>query len=44
MSQGHPDFFNVDSGMGQRDSVSPLLFDIVLDIVMRKVELAADGI
>ena len=44
VSQGHTDFFNVDSGVRQGDSLSPLLFNIVLDFVMRKVEPAGDGI
>ena len=38
------DFFNVVSGVRQGDSLSPLLFNIVLDFVMKKVELAGDGI
>ena len=44
VNQGHTDFFNVDSGVRQGDSLSPLLFIIVLDYVMRKVELAGGGI
>ena len=38
------DFFNVDSGVRQGDSLLPLLFNIVLDFVMRKVEIARQGI
>ena len=30
--------------MSDRETLSPLLFNIVLDFVMRKVELAGDGI
>ena len=44
VSQGQTDFFRVDSGVRQGDSLSPLLFNIVLDFVMRRVELAGDGI
>ena len=44
VSQGHTGFFNVDSGVRQRDSLSPLLFNIVLYFVMKKVKLAGDGI
>ena len=38
------DFFSVDSGVRQGDSLSLLLFNIVLDFVMRRVELAGEGI
>lgn len=44
VSQGQTDFFGVDSGVRQGDSLSPLLFNIVLDFVMKKVELAGGGI
>ena len=44
VSQGQTDFFSVDSGVRQGDSLSPLLFNIVLDFVMRKVEAAEGGI
>ena len=44
VSQGHTDFFNVDSGVRQGDSLSPLLFNIVLDFVMKKVEQIGGGI
>ena len=40
VSQGHTDLFNVDSGVRQAESPSPLLFNIVLDFVMKKVKLA----
>ena len=38
------DFFSVDSGVIQGGSLSPLLFNIVLDFVMGRVELAGEGI
>jgi len=38
------EFFNVYSGVRQGDSLSPLLFNIVLDFVMRMVEIAELGI
>ena len=38
------DFFTVDGWGRQGDFHSPLLFNIVLDFVMRKVELAGEGI
>ena len=42
VSQGEieSDFFNVDSGVRQGDSLSPLLINIVLDFVVMRVELA----
>ena len=40
VNQGHTDFFNVDSGVRQGNSLSPLLFDIVLDFMMKMVEIA----
>ena len=43
-SQGQTDFFTVDSGVRQGDSLSPLLFNIVLDYVMKKTEAAGNGI
>ena len=43
MSQGHTDFFNVYSGVRQGDSLSFLLFNIVLDFVMKRFEIAGDG-
>ena len=44
VSQGHTDFFNVDSGVRQGDLLSPLLFNIVLDFVMRRIEFAGKGL
>ena len=44
MSRRQTDFFSVDSGVRHGDSLSPLLFNIVLDFVMRRVELAGGGI
>ena len=44
ISQGQIDFFSVDSGVRQGDSLSSLLFKLVLDYVMRKVEVAGSGI
>ena len=44
VSQEQTDFFNVDRGVRQGDSLSPLLFNIVLDFVMRKVRAAEGGI
>ena len=38
VGQGQTEFFNVESGVRQGDSLSPLLFFIVLDYMMRKVE------
>ena len=37
------DFFIVKSGVRQGESLSPMLFIIVLDYVMRKVERAGNG-
>ena len=42
--QGHINFFIVDSGVRRGESLSPLLFNIVLDFVMRHVELAGNGL
>ena len=36
-------FFNVESGVRQRDSLSPLLFIIVLEYMIRKVERTGSG-
>ena len=44
VSQGQTDYFSVDSGVRQGDSLSPLLFNIVLDFIMKRVELAGGGI
>ena len=43
VSQGHTDFFNVDSRVREGNSLSSLLFNIVLDFVMKKVELIGQG-
>ena len=39
ISQGQTDLFSVDSGVRPGDSLSPLLFNLLLDYVMRKVEM-----
>ena len=38
--QTFPPLIENDSGVGQGDSLSPKLFNIVLDFVLRRVELA----
>ena len=44
VGQGQTDFFAVHSSVRQGDSLSPLLFNVVLEYVMRKVERVGNGI
>ena len=44
VSQGQTNFFVVDRGIRQGDSLSPLLFNIVSDYVMKKIEPVGNGI
>ena len=44
VSQGHTDFFNVYSGVRQGNLLSPLLSNIVLDFVMRRIEFVGNGL
>ena len=44
VNQGHIDCFNVDSGVKQGDSLSSLLFNILLDFIMKRVEFAGRDI
>ena len=44
ISQGQTDFFSVESGVRQGDSLSLLLFNIVHGYVTRKAEVAGSGI
>ena len=44
VNQGQTDFSGVGYVVRQGDSLSPLLFNIVPDLVLSKVELAGDGI
>ena len=43
MSQGMTDFFNVDSGVRQRNSLSPLLSNSVLGFIMSIDEVAGNS-
>ena len=42
--QRQADLFGMDSGVRQIDSLSRLLVNIVLDFMIRKIELTGDGI
>ena len=44
VNQGHIDFSNVDSGVRQGFSLSLLFFNIMLDFMMKMVEIAGRGI